>query len=92
MDKICLRYYDADLGKCTHVCNLDLDKFKAMLGCIVYDYYFDKLKCSNEQKQFLQESLGQVMYDFDNDGNIVEEYREDIDYYLFKYKLYEKIC
>ncbi len=90
MDMV-FKYYDTDLGRNTHECILDSDEYKFMLGSVVYDMYFKNLNCTKEQKVALRESLGEVLYEFDNDGRILEDYRDDIDSYLFKHKHYEEI-
>lgn len=90
MDRV-FRYYDAELGKNTHECILDSDEYKLMLGSIIYDNYVKNLNCTKQQKAILKESIGEVFYEFDVDGKILEDYRDDIDSYLFKHKLYEEI-
>ena len=85
------RYYDADLGKHTHECSLEYDEFKYMIGSIIYDYFFANLKCTKEQKKLLKESIGDVLVNFELENKVLENYRSDIDEYLFKHKLYEEI-
>lgn len=91
MSNLYFKYYDADLGDYTHECRLDSDEVKYMLGSIIYDYFFDNLKCTKEQKKLLKESIGDVLVNFEIEEKLAEDYRSDIDEYLFKHKLYEEI-
>ena len=91
MDDIYFKYYDADLDKYTHECSLDYDEFKYMIGSIIYDYFFDNLKCTKEQKKLLKESIGEVLFNFEVDEMIIKDYRYDIDNFLFTHNLYREI-
>lgn len=91
MIDFCFKYYDADLGKYTHECSLDYDKFKYMIGSIIYDYFFKNLNCTKEQKILLKESIGKVLVNFDLESKIIEDYRTDIDEYLFEHRFYEEM-
>lgn len=88
-------YYDADLGDYTHYCRLDQKQYQDMFVAIIYEAYFWRLDIKDKEqikkiKNCIYEFVSNfdMFYDSDFEKWFEDNYREEINEYLFRNDLY----